>query len=179
MLPSAVSESNVRMISSRLCSFWPRTTAGHLGEESGRVVLWGEQRVEARDLPACPEELLVLLDDPVDAVTIGAELLRNETASVGRKDAGRAWVPVCPAAHAGRRCRSAGRARRGAPARRDVLHGDSPRAAGPGIAVEPGVEGAQKTVGQQLVEPEFAVHDRIDPGSEAALAAADAPDPEQ
>ena len=53
VLPLAFSASSVRVISSRLCSCWPSSTARHLGAQPGSVVLGREQRLEALRR-ACP-----------------------------------------------------------------------------------------------------------------------------
>ncbi len=74
------------MISSRLCSRWPSTTALHLGAQSGSVVVRAEQCLQALDALGGVEELLVRLHDLVDALADQTEILRNECGAVGRED---------------------------------------------------------------------------------------------
>ena len=84
--PLAFSVSSVRVISSRLCSRLAEHDSGHLGAEPGGVVLGRQQRLEALDALGRVEELLVGLDDLVDALAGEAEVLRDEGGAVGGED---------------------------------------------------------------------------------------------
>ena len=59
---------------------------GHLGPKPGGIVLGVQQRLEALDALGRVEELLVRLDDLVDALAGQAEILRDEGGAVGGED---------------------------------------------------------------------------------------------
>ena len=96
-----------------------------------------------------------------------------------RPSVGRARISVCPAAHAGGRCRFAGCARRGRPGG-EVLRGDSPDIAVRNAEVFARLmaELAGVTVAPPLPNPPWVRWDHADPGAWPAIAHPREPGPE-